>query len=40
MEPTLLVTQRIPMKQVLALETEQVNTPVPTIFSEKFLIIL
>ena len=36
-EPTLSVTQRIPMKQVLSLETEQVNTPVPTIFSEKFL---
>lgn len=25
-EPTLPVTQRIPMKQVLVLETEQVNT--------------
>ena len=36
-EPTLSVTQRIPMKQVLSLQTEQVNTPVLTIFSEKFL---
>lgn len=30
-EPTLSVTQRIPMKQVLKLKTEQVNTPVVVI---------